>query len=118
MALIEEGWHIWQREQSDDETPREKRRLKVLMTLGRLRYTRGHGDAVLTASEGQTAAVNVVRSSQPIQLDKNVLKLWSGISSWHPGGSERRELGDGRLAERSREQHISNALVERGNTSN
>ena len=30
-------------------------RLKVLMTLERLRYTRGHGVAVSTANEGQTA---------------------------------------------------------------
>ena len=96
-------------------------RLKVLMTLGRLRYIRRHGDAVPTANEGQTAVVNAVRRSQPTELDKNVLKLWSGISSLAiPGGSERRELGDGRFAERGREQHTSNALVERGsgNTSN
>ena len=91
------------------------------MTLGRLGYTRGHGDAVSTANEIQTAAVNAVRRSQPIELDKNVLKRWSGISTLaNPGGSERRELGDGRLAERCRAQHTSNALVERGsgNTSN
>ena len=43
--------------------------------------------------------MNAVRRSQPIELDKNVLKRWSGISSLaDPGGSERRELGDGRLA--------------------
>ena len=99
----------------------DEERLKVLMILGRLRYTRGHGDAVSTVNEGQTAAVNAVRRSQPIALDKIVLKLWSGISSLaDPGGSERRELGDGRLAERGREQHTSNVLVERGfgNTSN
>ena len=91
------------------------------MTLGRLRHTRGHGDAVSTANEGQTAAVNAVRRSQPIKLDKNVLKLWSRISSLvNPSGIERRELGDGRLTERGRAQHTSNALVERGsgNTSN
>ena len=44
-----------------------------------------------------------------------VLRQWSGTSSLaDPGGSERRELGDGRLAERSEQQHPSNALVERG----
>ena len=50
-----------------------------------------------------------------VELDKNVLKRWSGISSLaNPGESERRELGDGRLAERDREKHTLNALVERG----
>ena len=33
----------------------DEERLKVLMTLERLRYSRGHGDAVSTAGEGQTA---------------------------------------------------------------
>ena len=48
--------------------------------------------------------MNAVRRSQSIELDKNVLKRCSGISSLaNPGGSERRELGDGRLAERGRE---------------
>ena len=99
----------------------DEARLKVLMTLERLRCTRGHEDAVSTVNEGQTATVNAVRRSQPIELDKNVLKLWIWTPSLaNPGGSERRELGDGRLAERGREQHTSNALVERGsgNTSN
>ena len=59
----------------------DEERLKVLMTLGRLR------DAVSTADKGRTAAVNAVRRSQAIELDKNVLKLWSGISSLaDPGG--------------------------------
>ena len=84
-------------------------------TLERLRYTRRHGDAVSTANEGQTAAVNAVRRSKPIELDKNVLNLWSGTSSLaDPGGNERRELGDGRLADKCQEQHTSNALFERG----
>ena len=48
------------------------------------------------AGKCQTAVVNAVRRSQPSELDKNVLKLWSGISSMaDSGGSERRELGDG-----------------------
>ena len=33
------------------------------------------------ANEGQTAVVTAVRRSQPIELGKNFLKLWSGISS-------------------------------------
>ena len=67
------------------------------------------------ANEGQTAVVNEVRRSQPIEHHKNVLRLWSGISSLaNRGGSERRELGDGRLAERGQYQHTSNALVGRG----
>ena len=36
---------------------RDEKRRDVLMTLGRLRYTRGRGDAVSTATESQTAAV-------------------------------------------------------------
>ena len=90
-------------------------------TLDRLRHTRGQGGAVSTANEGQTAVVNAVRRSQPIELDKNVLKQWSRTSSVAaPSGRERRELGAGRLAEKSRQPHTSNALVERGfgNTSN
>ena len=35
----------------------DEERRDVLMTLERLRYTRGRGDAVSTATEGQTAAV-------------------------------------------------------------
>ena len=36
-------------------------RLAVLMSLGRLRFARGRGDAVLAANECRTAAVNAVR---------------------------------------------------------
>ena len=36
----------------------DEERLRVLMTLGRLRYTRGHGDAVSAANENWTAVVN------------------------------------------------------------
>ena len=43
------------------------------------------------------------------------LEKMEGVSSLaNPGESERRELSDGRLAERGREQHTSDALVERG----
>ena len=35
----------------------DEERLKVLMTLERLRYNRGHGNAVSTANEGKTATV-------------------------------------------------------------
>ena len=63
-----------------------------------------HGDV-------SNALVNAVRRSQPIELDENILKLWSGISGLaDPGDSERRELGDGRLAERGQEQRTSIAL--------
>ena len=72
-----------------------------LTTLGRLRHTRGHGDAVSTANEGQTAVVNAERRPQPIQLDKNVLSLWIGISSLaNPSRRERRELGELRFESR------------------
>ena len=95
----------------------DEERLKVLMTLGRLRKTRGHKDAVLAASEGRTAVVNVVLRSQSTELDENVLRLWGWISSLaDPGGSERRELGGGRSAKKSQDQHTSNALVELGSS--
>ena len=46
--------------------------------------------------------VNALRRSQPIEIDMNVLRLWSGISSLaDPGGS-------------GQDQHASTALVERG----
>ena len=44
-------------------------RLDVLVTMGRLRYTRGHGDAVSAANEGWAAAANAVQRSQPTKLD-------------------------------------------------
>ena len=77
-------------------------RLAVLMSLGRLRFARGRGDAVLAASEGRTAAVNAVRRTRrarSTELDENVLRLWGDISSLaDPGGRERqRALRDGRL---------------------
>ena len=56
--------------------------LKVLMTLGRLRDTRGHEDSVSTANGGRTATVNAVRRSKPIELDKNVLRQWAGYRAW------------------------------------
>ena len=50
--------------------------LKVLMIFWRDCDTpEDTGDAVSMASEGQTAAVIAVRSSQPIDVDKNVMKL-------------------------------------------
>ena len=94
-------------------------RLVVLMSLGRLRFARGRGDAVLAANEGRTAAVNAVRRTRrarSTELDENVLRLWGDISSLaDPGGRERqRALRDGRLAERSQDQHTSDAPVGRG----
>ena len=53
-------------------------RLAVLMSLGRLRFARGRGDAVLAANEGRTAAVNAVRRTRrarSTELDENVLRL-------------------------------------------
>ena len=96
---------------SDPTTKRhDEERVKVLMTWERLRYT----DDTDTQSRGPMTE-NAMQRSQPIEFDENVLKLWSGISSLAgPGGSECRELGDGRLAKRSQDQHTSNALVERG----
>ena len=38
---------------SDLTKHHDEERLKVLMTLERLRHTRGHGDAVSMANEGQ-----------------------------------------------------------------
>ena len=68
-------------------------RLGVLMSLGRLRFARGRGDAVLAANEGQTAAVNAVRRTRrarSTELDENVLRLWGDISSLaDTGGRER-----------------------------
>ena len=94
-------------------------RLAVLMSLGRLRFARGRGDAVLAANEGRTAAVNAVRRTRrarSTELDENVLRLWGDISSLaDPGGRERqRALRDGRLAERGQDQHTSDAPVGRG----
>ena len=83
----------------------DEERLKVTMTLGRLRYTRGHGDAASAANEGWTSAVNALLTSRSTELAENVLRLSSGIPNLaDPGGSERRELGDGRLAKRSQDQ--------------
>ena len=42
----------------------------------RLRYTRGHRDAVSAANEDRTAAVNAVLRSWSTELDENVLRLW------------------------------------------
>ena len=86
-------------------------RLAVLMSLGRLRFARGRGDAVLAANEGRTAAVNAVRRTRrarSTELDENVLRLWGDISSLaDPGGRERqRALRDGRLAERPRSAYL------------
>ena len=94
-------------------------RLAVLISLGRLRFASGRGDAVLAANEGRTAAVNAVRRTRPArstELDENFLRLWGDISSLaDPGGRERqRALRDGRLAERGQDQHTSDAPVGRG----
>ena len=86
------------------------------MSLGRLRFARGRGDAVLAANEGRTAAVNAVRRTKrarSTELDGNVLRLWGDISSLaDPCGRERqRALRDGRLAKRGQDQHTSDAPV-------
>ena len=41
----------------------DEERLKVLMTLGRQRKTKGHGDSVSAASESRTPVVNAVLRS-------------------------------------------------------
>ena len=89
------------------------------MSLPRLRFARGRGDAVLAATEGWTAAVNAVRRTRrarSTELDQTVLRLRGDMSSLaDPGGRERqRALRDGRLAERSQDQHASDAPVGRG----
>ena len=94
-------------------------RLAVLMTLGRLRFARGRGDAVLAANEGWTAAGNAVRRTRrarSTELDESVLRLWGDISILaDPGGRERqRALRDGRLAETGHDQKTSDAPVGRG----
>ena len=85
------------------------------MSLGRLRFARGRGDAVLAASEGRNA-VRRTRRARSTELDENVLRLWGDISSLaDPGGRERqRALRDGRLVERGQDQHTSDAPVGRG----
>ena len=94
---------------SDLTTKRHDReRRNVLMTLMRLRYTRGRGNAVSTASEGQSAAV----------LNAVVITTWLKPRSerpnlWDPGGCELAELGEGCFVERDRGQHASIALVGR-----
>ena len=83
------------------------------MSLGGLRYTRGREDEVSTATEGQTGpVVNAVENATSLKPQKGTLSLVE------PGGCELWELGDGRSAERGREQHTSNALGGSGNTSN
>ena len=89
----------------------DKERRTVLMTPRRLRYTRERGEAVSTASKGQSAAaVNATWLNPRVGT----------LSQADPGGRELSELGDGRLAERGRGQHASNALDGRqsGDTSN
>ena len=72
----------------------DKERRIVLMTLRRLRYTRGRGDAVSTASEGQlAAAVNAVVNATWLKPRVGTLSLAD------PGGCGLAELGDGRLPE-------------------
>ena len=81
----------------------EERR-DVLMTLGRLRYTRGREEAVSMASEGQIAAmVNVVENASWLK------PLVGTFSLTDPGGYELKKLGDGRWAQRG-DQHASIAL--------
>ena len=93
----------------------DKERRTVLMTVRRLRYTRERGEAVSTASEGQSAAaVNAV-------VNATWLKPRVGtLSQADPGGCEASKLGDGRLAEMGRGQRASIALDGRqsGHTSN
>ena len=85
----------------------DRERRNVSMTLVGLRYTRGRGNAVSTASEGQLAAVvNAVKNT--IWLEPRV-----GTSLADPGGFELEELGSGRWAQRGGEKHISIAPDER-----
>ena len=84
------------------------------MTLVGLRYTRGRGNAVSTASEGQLAAVvNAVENM--IWLEPRV-----GTSLADPSGFDLEELGSGHWAQRDDEKHISIAPDERqsGDTPN
>ena len=75
------------------------------MTLVRLRYTRGRGNAVSTASEAQSAAVvNVVANTKWLKPRNERPNLGD------PSGCELAELGEGHLAERGRGQHASIAL--------
>ena len=93
----------------------DKERRTVLMTVRRLRYTRERGEAVSTASEGQSAAaVNAVVNATWWKPRVGTLSLAD------PGGCELSKLGDGRLAEMGRGQRASIALDGRqsGHTSN
>ena len=94
-------------------------RLAVLMSLGRLRFARGRGDAVLAANEGRTAAVNAVRRTRrarSTELDENGLRLWVTYRAWQT-------QADASVNERSvmvawprggQDQHTSDAPVGRG----
>ena len=82
----------------------DEERWNILMTLGRLRYTRGRGNAVSTAEEGQSAAVT----------SAVVNATWSkprvGTSLANPGGFQLEEIGSGRWAQRGGEKHMSITL--------
>ena len=89
-------------------------RLAVLMSLGRLRFVKGRGDAVFAANEGRTAAVNAVRRTRrarSTELDENVLRLWGDISSLADRGGRQRQraLRDGRLAEKPQMRQLGAA---------
>ena len=73
MALDSGGRTIWEvlKKVSTDRNVSDltakhhhEERLAVLMSMGRLRFARGRGDAVLAANEGRTAAVNAVRRTR------------------------------------------------------
>ena len=85
----------------------EERR-DVLMTLRRLRYTRGREEAVSMAGEGQIAAmVNAVENETWLK------PLVGTFSLTDPGGYELEKLDDGRWAQRGGEQHASVTLDRR-----
>ena len=91
---------------SDLTTKRHDReRRNVLMTMMRLRSTRGRGNVVSVASEGQSAAVvNTVVHTTWLKPRNETPNLWD------PGGCELAELGEGCFVERDRGQHASIAL--------
>ena len=85
----------------------EERR-DVLMTLGRLRCTRGRGEAVSIAGVGQIAAM--LNAVENVTWLKTLVGTFSLADS---GGYEFEKLGDGRCAQGGGEQHVSVALDRR-----
>ena len=78
----------------------DEERLEALMQLEELRKTKGFQDAASAAGESRRAAVNAVLSTQASELNENILRLGSRISSL----GERTELGKGRVSGKGHEQ--------------